>query len=140
MPPQPPQGGRYDTMEEQTMKRLAVLLLLALALNSLGGCCVVREENRYAARLVEKTMWPQSTWARVAVTPVVGPIWVVGLAADALVINPVLKLPKAFFTALMLNSLVPSVPVVELVVFPLRIVALPLVTIGADLVYCMTPS
>jgi hypothetical protein len=115
----------------------ACMALLALA--ALSGCSVVRKENRHLSRAVEAALWPESTTCRVLAAPVVGPVWTVALAADAVVINPVLNAPRALGTALMVNGLVPTVPLAEIVVFPLRLVVIPLVFVGADVTYCMLP-
>jgi hypothetical protein len=70
---------------------------------------------------------------------VLGPLWIVGLVADAVIINPVLSVPKAVFTAWALVNTPPALPVVEFVVAPLRILAFPVAFLGAELAYSFVP-
>jgi hypothetical protein len=120
------------------MRRLIMLALLCTTLLSASGCAVVNSENRYASRAVE-SMWPESVPAQVVVAPVLVPLWAGGLVVDALVVNPVMSLPKALFTAFGINGMVPALPVVEIVVFPLRVITFPLLVLGAEIVYCTVP-
>ena len=118
------------------MKRIGVLLLLAVLM---PGCAVLNKDNRYLSRVVGGTMWPESTLARVAAAPVVGPVWLVALVADALVVNPVLKAPKAFGMAMCVFTVIPPMGPAEIVVWPARVLAFPLVFVGTELLYCMNP-
>jgi len=122
------------------VRRLTILCVAAALLTLLSACAVVRGENRYLSRVIGTALWPQSRAWRVVAAPVVAPLWTVGLVADALVVNPVLKLPGAVRTALVVNGLVPHVPFVEPLVFPVRVVVFPIVTIGADALSCMIPT
>jgi hypothetical protein len=122
------------------MRRRVVLLLCATLLALLmPGCTVVKKENRYASRLIETTMWPEGVAGRIAVAPVVGPLWVVGLVVDAVVVNPVLSLPRALGTACRAYALIPPLPIVNFAVFPVRVVMFPAAFIGSELVYSFFP-
>jgi len=105
----------------------------------LPGCAVLREGNRYVSRAVETVFWPESTGARIAVAPVVGALWLAGAAVDAVVVNPVMYVPRSLGTAWTIVRIPPALPVVEIVVFPLRVVAFPVVFVGADIVYSAVP-
>lgn len=102
------------------------------------GCAVLNEDNRYVSSAVA-SLWPESTVGKVAVSPVIGPAWIVGIVVDAVAINPVMSIPRSFFTAVAFNGMIPHVPVVEILVFPVRIIAFPIVFIGAEITYSMVP-
>jgi len=120
-------------------RRLVLLLGVTLLAVLLPGCTVVKKENRYLSRVVETTLWPEAVAGRIAVAPVVGPLWVVGLVVDAVVINPVLSLPHALGTACRAYALIPPLPIVNFVVFPVRVVMFPVTFVGAELVYSFFP-
>ena len=121
------------------MKRLAILALASLLLASTCGCAVVKQRNRHLSRAVAAALWPSAAAARVAVSPLVVPAYAVALAADAVLVNPVLKAPRAFGIALLAANLIPHVPVVDLLAAPVRLVAFAVTFVGADVTLCALP-
>ncbi len=120
-------------------KRLALLVAAMALVALLPGCAVVKKENRYVSRVVEATLWPDGVTARIAAAPLVAPLWVTGLVVDAVVINPVMSLPRALGTAFTAYGLIPPVPFVDILVFPVRVVMFPVAFVGAEIVYSVFP-
>ncbi|MBN1774375.1 MAG: hypothetical protein JXB32_24150 [Deltaproteobacteria bacterium] len=55
----------------------------------LGGCAIMNRDNTPTLNLVEDKLWPESTAARIAVSPLVFPVGLGAALVDACVVHPV---------------------------------------------------
>jgi len=71
------------------------LLQVAIAL-SLMGCTVFSSQQRHTLDWLDRNLTPGSSGVREALLPVAIPVGVIGLASDALVVNPAMAIDDAW--------------------------------------------
>ena len=105
----------------------------------LCGCATLSEKHRHVAKSLDENLAPTNTPAKVLLSPVAIPVGVVALAVDGLVINPIINLPKAVDDAAFVFTDVLSAGILEIFVFPMRIVTFPVVFLGSEVGRCCIP-
>ena len=75
--------------------RRTILILFAVAV-LLPGCAVFEEDNRLLTSALDDAVEPESTGAKVALSPVFIPVGVVSLVVDAVVVHPISEIPNAY--------------------------------------------
>jgi hypothetical protein len=121
------------------LKRIATGNLVVWGLVGLCGCAVLSEKHRFVARYLDENLAPTNTPAKALLSPVAIPVGVVALAVDGLVINPVVNVPQALDDASFVFKDVPSAGILEIFVFPMRIVTFPVVFLGSEVGRCCVP-
>jgi hypothetical protein len=72
--------------------RLAAAALLAAA----AGCSMFRSDNRRTLNLLDRELTPESTGAKVALSPVALPVGIAAFAADLAVVHPIATIDDAW--------------------------------------------
>jgi hypothetical protein len=75
------------------MRRTILILLVAAVL--LPGCAVFEEDNRMLTSALDDAVEPESTGAKIALSPVFIPVGVASIVVDAVVIHPISEIPNA---------------------------------------------
>lgn len=109
-----------------------------LGASLLSGCAVLDKNHRYASRVVEEAM-PRN----MPVILMTFPVWLVAgsvtVAADALVINPVMSLPPAATDSTIVFTGFPAWGPAEVVLLPLRLVGALSILALSETVRCTVP-
>ncbi len=114
---------------------------LLLCLLPLVSCAVAREDNRRTLNLLDETMTPDSTGAKVALAPLALPVGVVAVALDAAVVHPVAVIDDAWGdTSELLWERGEETPLRRAVITPFMAVATPFVFVGDWAWRILTPA
>lgn len=114
-------------------------MLLATLLWAGGGCAVIDSDQRRLTRWTSARAIPEQRVEAVLTAPLWGTACVLTLAADGLVLNPVFNAPAALGDANRAFFGLGLIPVVEVPLFPLRVVAWPVLFTGSELLRCSIP-
>ena len=107
------------------------LIFIVIVVSMTCGCAMFEEDNRRVLNALDETIQPKTVSGRVALAPLGVVAGTAGLAADALVVNPVHQIPEAWDdTAELCWEFGNMSPLRQAVLFPLRLGATPPTFIG----------
>ncbi|MCB1157149.1 MAG: hypothetical protein H7A25_07730 [Leptospiraceae bacterium] len=102
------------------MKQGFLILLLLL----IHSCAVLDQKNRVILQGLDAGFTPKTTTAKIALSPISIPIGFTAFMIDGLVLHPFFSLPCAIDDSLWAFKEVPNTYILELIVFPMRIVTM----------------
>lgn len=82
-------------MKNNPRKRSALWLLGGLLLFYICGCACLNSDNRILLNEMDEIITPESTAAKIALTPVFIPAGTIVLATDTIIVHPARMAPKA---------------------------------------------
>ena len=121
------------------MKRFNPFVLIAAAL-FFSGCTAFDSDHRRTLDWLDRTFTPSSSGARAALLPVAIPVGLVGLATDAVIVNPVMAIDDAWGdTVELLWTPEDETPLRRALIAPLAALATPVVFASDWLWRCLWP-
>ncbi|MCB1191711.1 MAG: hypothetical protein H7A23_16990 [Leptospiraceae bacterium] len=117
------------------MKKLTLVFLLLC----FCSCAVLSKKNRYTLDFLDENLDPESTGARIALAPVAIPVGITAFVIDGFLIHPIYSLPCAVDDSFWVFREVSNTYVLEIIVFPMRIVTMLATFLGSEIVRITIP-
>lgn len=113
--------------------------LVAAAMITQLHCGVLVERNRVLTGVLDEHLAPESPTARVALAPIAVPVGLSSMTLDAVLLNPISQIPGAAENTIDVISEVPWTGFGEFLVFPMRVITVPVLFTGIVLAHTLLP-
>mgnify|MGYP001795404438 CR=1 FL=1 len=116
-----------------------IAIAAAMLATGILNCGVLVERNRVLTGVLDEHLAPESPTARVALAPIAVPVGLSSMARDAVLLNPLSLMPEAASDTADLISEVPWTGIGEIIVFPMRVITVPVLFTAIVLAHTFLP-
>lgn len=104
--------------------QIKIFFIACMLLGTLN-CAVLHENNRFTTDLLEENLAPQSDSGKWWLAPVAIPVGFISMLFDAIIVQPLVSLPHAFYDARYVFTKIDYMGPFEIIAFPMRVISYP---------------